>query len=41
VKEHRLSENSMGLVCRLPRAQGLTRLILPILVCVFGEQGSA
>jgi len=27
VKEHRLSENTMGLVCRLPRAQGLTRLI--------------
>jgi len=23
VKEHRLSENTMGLVCRLPRAQGL------------------
>src|SRR4029079_5129169 len=29
VKEQRLSENTMGLVCRLPRAQGLTRLILP------------
>ena len=27
VKEHRLFENTIGLVCRLPRAQGLTRLI--------------
>ena len=26
------------LVCRLPRAQGLTRLIHPILACAFGEQ---
>jgi hypothetical protein len=38
VKEHRLSENTIGLVCRLPRAQGLTRLTHPILVCAFGEQ---
>jgi len=37
VKEHRLSENTIGLVCRLPRAQGLTRLIHPILVCALGE----
>src|SRR5690348_6254387 len=29
VKEHRLSENTIGLVCGLPRAQGLTRLIPP------------
>src|SRR6478672_9534094 len=39
VKEHRLSENTIGLVCRLPRAQGLTRLIHPLMVCAFGEQG--
>ena len=26
VKEHRLAENTIGLVCRLPRAQGMTRL---------------
>ena len=32
VKEHRLSENTMDLVCRLPRAQGLTRLI-PLIWC--------
>src|SRR6476661_5382267 len=38
VMEHRLSEHTIGLVCRLPRAQGLTRLIHPILVCAFGEQ---
>jgi len=25
-------------VCRLPRAQGLTRLIHPFLACAFGEQ---
>ena len=30
VKEHRLSKNTIGLVCRLPRAQGLTRLLLPL-----------
>jgi hypothetical protein len=29
VKEHRLSENTIDLVCRLPRAQGLTRLVPP------------
>jgi hypothetical protein len=28
------------LVCRLPRAQGLIRLIHPILVCAFGEQSN-
>jgi hypothetical protein len=38
VKEHRLSENTIGLVCRLPRAQGLTRLIHAFLVCAFGEK---
>src|SRR5215470_11700747 len=38
VKEHRLSENTMVLVCRLPRAQGLTRLISFLLVCALGEQ---
>src|SRR5687768_16743977 len=53
--EHRLSDNTRGLVCalgeqerstdsisvllvcRLPRAQGLTRLIHPILVWALGE----
>jgi hypothetical protein len=38
VKEHRLSKNTIDLVCRLPRAQGLTRLVHPILVCALGEQ---
>jgi hypothetical protein len=28
VKEHRLAENTISLVCRLPRAQGMTRLAL-------------
>ena len=28
VKEHRLAEDTIGLVCRLPRAQGMTRLAL-------------
>ena len=39
VKEHRLTKNIMDLVCRLPRAPGLTRLLHLILVCAFGEQG--
>ena len=38
LKEHRLSENTMSLVCRLRRAQGLTRLIRLFLVCALGEQ---
>ena len=37
VKEHRLTKNTMGLVCRLPRAPGLTRLPHLILVCALGE----
>jgi len=39
VKEHRLSENSMGLVCRLPRAQGLTRLIHPFWCAHWASKG--
>ncbi len=38
VNEHRHPENTIDLVCRVPRAQGLTRLIPSILVCALGEQ---
>ena len=37
-EQRRPSAFGLPLVCRLPRAQGLTRLILPFL-CAFGEQG--